>query len=87
MGVLKVKKGLDEHIQLVLSRATPLSPHVEEFLQLLVCAHVCHGYGMNLPCFIFYYFCFSIVLGGSGSFCLTLLIQLSIEKIRYHLCC
>jgi hypothetical protein len=32
VGVLKVKKGLGEHIRFVLSQATPYPPDVEEFL-------------------------------------------------------
>jgi hypothetical protein len=38
---------------------------------------------MNLlPCFIFYYFYLMFyVLGSSGSFCLTLLVQLSVENV------
>ncbi len=56
MGVLKVIEGPDEHVRLVLSRVAPMSPHAEELLQIVVCAPIQHGYDMNLPCFIFYYF-------------------------------
>jgi long-chain acyl-CoA synthetase len=52
--VLKVKEGLGGHVRLVLSGAAPLSPHVEEFLRVVMCAPVLQGYGMNLPCFIFH---------------------------------
>jgi hypothetical protein len=74
-------------VQIVLSQVAPLFPHVEEFLQVVMCVPIQHGYGMNLlPCFIFYYFYLFDVPGGSGSFCLTLPIQLSVENITYHLC-
>jgi len=62
MGVLKVKEGLGERVQLVLSQGTPLSPppQVEEFLRIVMCAPIRHGYGMNSPCFTFY-FCVSLL--------------------------
>jgi hypothetical protein len=70
-----------------ITSSTLVPPHVEEFLWVVVCAHVWHGYGMNLPCFIFYYFSLSVAPGGSGLFCLTFLVQLTVENITYHPCC
>jgi len=54
--VLKVKRALVSMFDLFYHKQHPCPFHVEEFIQVVVCAFVWHGYGMNLPCFIFYYF-------------------------------
>ncbi len=66
--MLKVKRALVSMFDLFYHKQHPCPFHVEEFIQVVVCAFVWHGYGMNLPCFIFYYFCFSDVLGGKWFF-------------------
>ncbi len=51
------KRALVSVFDLFYHKQHPCPPHVEEFLWVVVCALVWHGYGMNLPCFTFYYFC------------------------------
>jgi long-chain acyl-CoA synthetase len=46
----KVKEGLGGHVRLVLSGAAPLSPHVEQFLRVVMCAPVLQGYGLTETC-------------------------------------
>ncbi|KAK4490796.1 hypothetical protein RD792_001509 [Penstemon davidsonii] len=46
----KVKQGLGGNVRLILSGAAPLSPHVEEFMRVVSCAHVLQGYGLTETC-------------------------------------
>lgn len=43
----KIKKALGGRCRVILSGGAPLSPHVEEFLQVAMCAMVCQGYGLT----------------------------------------
>nr|AFD33346.1 acyl-activating enzyme 2 [Cannabis sativa] len=46
----KVKQGLGGNVRLILSGAAPLAPHVEAYLRVVTCAHVCQGYGLTETC-------------------------------------
>mmetsp|Transcript_20118 Transcript_20118/g.50689 ORF Transcript_20118/g.50689 Transcript_20118/m.50689 type:complete len:653 (-) Transcript_20118:97-2055(-) len=43
----KIKAALGGRCRVIISGGAPLSPHVEQFLQVAMCALVCQGYGLT----------------------------------------
>jgi long-chain acyl-CoA synthetase len=46
----KIKQKLGGRVRLILSGAAPLSPAVQEFLAVAMCAPVLQGYGLTETC-------------------------------------